>query len=101
MGTSTGTFTRAWITWGVLTIGGFAVIEGLALREGAPQGATLSAHLRRMLGIHPAKPWHRASRVALVGACSALAVHLIIVEVEGVGSSQDLLSWSSMVERAA
>lgn len=80
---------------------GFAVIEGYALSGRAPEGATLSAHLRRALGIHPAKPWHRVSRYALVGALSAVAVHLIIVEVESVGSSQDLLSWSSMVERAS
>lgn len=94
--------TRAWITWGVLTIGGFVAIEGYALSGHAPSGATLSAHLRRALGIHPAKPWHRVSRYALVGALSAVAVHLIVVEVEEhERSTQDLLSWSSMVERAS
>lgn len=103
VGTSTGrVITRAWITWGVVTLTGFGVIEGYALSGRAPEGATLSAHLRRALGIHPRKPWHNASRIVLISALSALATHLIIVEVEEhERSTQDLLSRSSMVERTA
>lgn len=53
-------YTLAWIAWGLLTVGGFAVIETKALaRKNRQDGRldTLSAHLEKIVDAHPALKW--------------------------------------------
>jgi hypothetical protein len=51
-------YTKAWLIWGGVTLGSFAVIEGLALASG-DMANTLTAHLQL---VRPAVPSGRLLR---------------------------------------
>jgi hypothetical protein len=68
-------YTAAWIGWLAITAGGFAALEGYALRHGEYEN-TLSVHTRRVIGIHPRKPWHPVGRMAIVCAAAWTVNHI-------------------------
>ncbi|MGW5259674.1 hypothetical protein ACWEQG_01785 [Microbispora sp. NPDC004025] len=70
-------YTKAWLIWGGVTAGGFAVIEGLALASG-DMANTLSAHLRLALGLDPARRWGVIGGLAFTAACVWLIWHIVI-----------------------
>ena len=70
-------YRRAWITWAVLVIAGFAIIEGLALASGDMDN-TLSAHLRLLLGLEPGKPWGIAGGIAFVVGLVWAGWHIVV-----------------------
>lgn len=47
-------YSWGWIAWAAVSAGGFAVLEGYALKNGHHH-RTLSVHTRRLLGIYPPK----------------------------------------------
>lgn len=55
-----------WIAWLVVCLGGFAVLETLALIN-RRRGDTLSENIRRWLGIDPPNPVARIGIPAFVG----------------------------------
>lgn len=62
-----GTWAIAWIVWLVVAGASFGVMEWLSGRE------TLSANLRRWLGIDPPKPWRPITIPLFAGAVAAFA----------------------------
>lgn len=68
-----------WSLWGVGVAGSFAALEITALREpmvdGKPRG-TLTAVLRRSMGIHPTAPRRWAWSALFIAACAWLAAHI-------------------------
>lgn len=70
-------YRRAWIVWSAVVIGGFAVIEGLALARGDMDN-TLTAHLRLLLGLEPDKPWGIVGGLAFLGALVWAGWHILI-----------------------
>jgi hypothetical protein len=68
-------YTWGWIVWTGVSLGGFAVLEGIALRKGE-HGNTLSCHLRRTFGIYPRKRWHPVGRAAFLGGLLWLGHHI-------------------------
>ncbi|MEV1245108.1 hypothetical protein [Nonomuraea sp. NPDC049750] len=58
-------------------IGGFAIIEGLALASGDMDN-TLTAHLRLLLGLEPDKPWGIVGGLAFFGALIWAGWHILI-----------------------
>ncbi|WP_084963736.1 hypothetical protein [Thermoactinospora rubra] len=69
-------FTKAWLIWLGVTLGGFGVIEGLALASG-DMDATLSGHLRLWLGLDPGKPWGIAGGIAFLAGLVWLGWHIV------------------------
>lgn len=65
-------YTYAWIGWAAISAGGFAALQGYALRNGQ-HDRTLSVHTRRLLGIYPRKPWHPIGRAFVVGGMAGFA----------------------------
>lgn len=68
-------YTKAWILWMAITAGGFAALEGYALRHGEFNN-TLSVHTRRVAGIYPRKPWHPISRMVMMLGAAWLVNHI-------------------------
>lgn len=68
-------YTVGWIVWMAITAGGFAALEGYALRHGEFDN-TLTHHTRRALGIYPRKPWHGIGRAFLVFGALWLVNHM-------------------------
>lgn len=68
-------YTWGWIVWAGVSGIGFALLEGIALRQGE-HGNTLSVHWRRTFGIYPPKPWHPVGRAAVLAFCAWLAHHI-------------------------
>lgn len=64
----------AWAAWLAGTLGSFAWLETAALRRRCHP--TLSATLRRWLGVHPRTPWGRLALVAFIAFWSWLCVHI-------------------------
>ena len=53
-------FTIGWLVWAGVTLGGFAVLETIALRRknrGDGRMDTLSAHVERLVHAHPVAKW--------------------------------------------
>lgn len=69
---------RWWVRLGVLSIGGYAVLQGYALTRGTQSRGTLSYHLRAVLGIHPRTRYTPMARAAWVAGCAWLAYHIAI-----------------------
>lgn len=69
-------YTWGWIAWTGISLGGFAALEGYALRKGE-HGNTLSCHLRRTFGIYPRQPWHPVGRAAFLGGLVWLGHHIV------------------------
>lgn len=65
-------YTWGWIGWATLSAGGFAVLEGYALRKGQ-HNRTLSVHTRRLLGIYPRRPWSLVGRAIVIGGTAGFA----------------------------
>ena len=63
----------AWIVWGSVSLGSFAVLETVALAN-KRDGDTLSENLRRWLGIHPSRP---ARRFAVPAFVVGLAIFVV------------------------
>jgi len=72
-----------WIAWAGVSVAGFAVLEGHAVRS-QKFDRTLSVHSRRLLGIRPRKPWHVAGRLVFAGGCLWLAQHIAFAPDEYV-----------------
>lgn len=64
----------AWAAWLAATLGSFAALETVALRRRCLP--TLTATLRRWLGIEPRTRWGTAAPLALVAGWTWLTVHL-------------------------
>lgn len=64
----------AWAAWLASTAASFAVLETLALRRRCLP--TLTATLRRWLGIEPATSWGRIAPIGFLAAWTWVAVHL-------------------------
>jgi hypothetical protein len=65
-------YTWAWIGWAAISAGGFAALQGYALRTGQ-HNRTLSVHTRKVLGIYPPKPWHAVGRAIIIGGMAGFA----------------------------
>lgn len=64
-----------WAIWLGLTLAGFGVVEGLALAT-KHTNWTLSATLRRWLGVQPVKPWRWAGVLVFAGFLCWLILHI-------------------------
>lgn len=62
-----------WIIWVTATLLTFGALEAWALLSDRP---TLSATLRRWLGIRPPRPWRHVATLALVAGLAWLGIHL-------------------------
>lgn len=67
---------KMWLTWFVLTAGSFAVLEAHAIYNKKSHG-TLTYSIRKACGLHPAKPWRTLGSVAVVGASTWFAAHIV------------------------
>lgn len=72
----TGMPTWAWIVWLVAALGGFAILETIALAN-RRDGDTLSENIRRWLGIYPPSPMKRFFLPAFVFGMVAFFVWFI------------------------
>ncbi|MFC4533986.1 hypothetical protein [Sphaerisporangium dianthi] len=66
----------AWLVWGGLALGSFAVLETIALLNHR-EGDTLSERLREWLGIYPVKHWRLATSAALLGLLVWFGWHIV------------------------
>lgn len=66
----------AWAAWLAGSVGSFAVLERLALRNARGQGGTFTAVSRRWLGLDPRKPWSLAGIAVVYVASGWVAGHL-------------------------
>lgn len=66
----------AWIAWAAVAFLSFLGLEIAALVTRGP-GSTLSAHLRRWLGIDPHRPWAIAGAAVFTGFLAWLVVHIV------------------------
>lgn len=67
------TWEIGWIVWAAFTLASFAVLEWLTIRR----GQTLSANLRRWMGVEPRKPWRHIGIATFVGAVLAFVAWFI------------------------
>lgn len=66
----------AWIAWALVAFLSFLGLEIAALVTRGP-GSTLSAQLRRWLGIEPHRPWAEVGVAVFVGFLAWLGVHIL------------------------
>lgn len=76
-------YTWYWIAWAVLSGGGFAILEGHAVRRGEV-GNTLSVHWRRLFGIYPERPWSPVTKMMVCGLLQWLIIHIIVEGKEDI-----------------
>lgn len=69
-------WTVAWIVWVAVALLSFLGLEVAAVVTGEPR-TSLSAYLRRWLGIDPHRPWAVAGAAVFVGFLAWLAIHVI------------------------
>lgn len=65
-----------WITWAAIALGGFAILETIALAN-RREGDTLSENIRRWLGITPPNPRRRILVPAFVAGLLVFVVWFI------------------------
>lgn len=70
------TWDTAWLIWLGGTVVSFAALEIAAVRSGGWRTSTLTATLRRWLGIQPERPWRLAGIAVILGFCAWLGSHL-------------------------
>lgn len=66
----------AWIVWVAVALLSFLGLEIAAIVTAGPR-STLSAYLRRWLGIEPHRPWAVAGAAVFAGFLAWLALHII------------------------
>ncbi len=73
----------AWIAWAGVAFLSFLGLEIAAIVTRGPR-STLSAYLRRWLGIEPHRPWAVAGAAVFAGFLAWLAIHIIFGVLPGV-----------------
>lgn len=66
-------WSSAWLIWLAVTAVSFGALEWVTLER----GETLSANLRRWLGIDPPKPWRPITIPLFAGAVAAFAAWFV------------------------
>lgn len=69
----TGLWATVWAVWLLVTAISFGVLEWLSWRD----DATLSAVLRRWLGVDPPRPWRRVAVAVFVNALTAFVAWFV------------------------
>ena len=69
--------TTAWIVWLSVTAGTFGAGEWWAMRSGSPPGETLSANIRKWLGVRPSQPRKRWTVYGFTGLIVGFAVWFV------------------------
>lgn len=67
---------RNWLTWLLMTVGSFAWLETCALRSNEP-GLTLSATIRRWLGVSPRHKGKNLLSIGFLGFLAWLGTHIM------------------------
>lgn len=65
-----------WGSWLAATLTSFALLERRALRKNK-QGVTLSAFIKRWLGITPRRPWSVGGSLAFAAGLTWLGFHIL------------------------
>jgi hypothetical protein len=73
-----------WFGWFVISLLGFAIVEFISIADKTPNN-TLSANIRKWLGINPQKDYRRIAVPAFIAAVAVFALWFIPHIVSTVG----------------
>lgn len=65
---------KKWAVWLFFFLGSFFYLETRALNS--EDRVTLTAFTKKMLGVHPRKPWGAVGSLCFIGFCTWLATHM-------------------------